>query len=122
MAKFRILLVDDSPVLRRALKELLTTNSDEWAICGEAADGINALTKAAELRPDIILLDMAIPLLHGLEVAKSLKRDFAHVHVVIMSEQDPSALSRLAIEAGVRHCIMKSRLGTDLIPVLRSLV
>ena len=122
MAKFHILIVDDSAVLRRALKELLTTNSDDWVICGEATDGIDALKKAAELIPDIILLDLSIPLLHGLEVAKSLKRHFAHVRILIMSEQDPSALSPIAVEAGVRYCISKSRLAIDLIPMLRSLV
>ena len=121
MAKFHILLVDDSAVLRRALKALLTTDSDDWVICGEASDGIDALSKAAELIPDIILLDLSIPLLHGLEVAKRLKKDFAHVRVIIMSEQDPSAVSQLAVEAGVRYCIVKSRLGIDLIPMLRSL-
>lgn len=57
------------------------------------ADGINALAKAAELTPDVVLLDLSIPRLHGMEVAKSLKKDFADLRVILMSERDASALN-----------------------------
>jgi CheY-like chemotaxis protein len=63
-------------------------------VCGEATNGENAVREVAKLLPDVILLDLSIPLLHGLRVAKILKRDYPTLVVIVMSEQDISVLSR----------------------------
>jgi two-component system response regulator AlgR len=76
MAKLNILLADVSAAVRQGLKELLSRNSVDWLICGEAADGDDALTKVAQLLPDVILLDLLIPALHGLKVAEILKQAY----------------------------------------------
>jgi two-component system response regulator YesN len=75
----------------------------------------------AELLPDVILLDLSIPLLNGVTVAQILKRDYPAVTVIVMSEQDSSVLSRLADLAGTRYYIPKSRAALDLVPTLLSL-
>jgi DNA-binding NarL/FixJ family response regulator len=120
----RILIADDSLIFRGALKRLLQQdeNQQDWSVCGEAEDGVEALKKIAELSPDILLLDLSIPKLRGLEVAQTCQRDFPSVRVVIMSEQDPSALARMAESAGVQYWIPKSRMAIECIPMLQSLL
>jgi DNA-binding NarL/FixJ family response regulator len=91
-------------------------------ICGEVDNGQDAVSEVAKLLPDVILLDVSIPLLHGVTVAQMVKRDHPAVAVVMMSEQDTSVLARLADVAGTPYYIPKSLVGTDLIPLLTSLV
>jgi two-component system response regulator NreC len=121
MTKLNILLADDSAAFRQALKNLLSRQSADWLICGEAADGEDALLKVAQLVPDVVLLDLSIPALHGLKVAEILKQDYPDVFIVIMSEQDPSLVSLLARTAGIPYAISKSSLTTDLVPVLSAI-
>src|SRR5437868_4532792 len=73
MAKFRILLADDSLAVRRALRDLLCGASDNWVVCGEAADGQAAVQAVGELLPDVILLDLSLPVVPGLKVAQIVK-------------------------------------------------
>jgi DNA-binding NarL/FixJ family response regulator len=89
-------------------------------VCGEATNGEDALRDVAKLRPDVILLDLSIPVLHGLRVAEILKRDYPALVVILMSEQEMSVLSRLADAAGTKYCIPKSRAALDLVPMLLS--
>jgi DNA-binding NarL/FixJ family response regulator len=119
--EIRILIADDSEAFRRAVKDLLNEHSAEWVVCGEATNGEDAVREVAKLLPDVILLDLSIPLLHGLRVAEILKRDYPALAVIVMSEQDISVLSRLANAAGTRYCIPKSRAALELIPMLLSL-
>lgn len=85
-------------------------------------NGEDAVEEVAKLLPDVILLDVSIPLLNGVAVAQIVKRDHPAVAVVMMSEQDISVLTQLADAAGTPHYVSKSRLGIDLIPLLMSLV
>jgi DNA-binding NarL/FixJ family response regulator len=117
----KILIADDSEIFRDAVKNLLNENSREWEICDEATNGEDAVTKVAKLLPDVILLDLSLPLLHGVRVAEILRRDHPSVVIIVMSEQDTSVLTRLAEAAGTRYCIEKSRAAVDLIPMLLSL-
>jgi DNA-binding NarL/FixJ family response regulator len=89
-------------------------------VCGEAKNGEDAVRDVAKLRPDVILLDLSIPLLHGLRVAEILRKDYPALVVILMSEQDISVLSRLADAAGTQYCIPKSRAALDLVPMLLS--
>ena len=85
-------------------------------------NGQNAVSEVAKLLPDVILVDASIPLLHCVTVAQIVKRDHPAVAVVIMSAQDASVLALLADAAGTPHYVAKSRMGSDLIPLLTSLV
>jgi DNA-binding NarL/FixJ family response regulator len=89
-------------------------------VCGEATNGEDAVREVARLLPDVILLDLSIPLLHGLRVAEILKRDYPVLVVILMSEQEISVLSRFADAAGTQYCIPKSRAALDLVPMLLS--
>jgi DNA-binding NarL/FixJ family response regulator len=116
----RILVADDSDLLRNAICGLVA-RIDNCEICGEARDGSEALNKAAELNPDVVLLDLSIPILHGLKVAQTLARDFPAIAVVIMSEQDELLLKQIAEESRIEHSIAKSVLASRLGPLLKAL-
>lgn len=117
----RILIADDSDAIRRIVKGLLDGRAGEWLVCGEAGDGEETLRKASELQPNVILLDLSIPLLSGLEAARILKRDNRSCHVVLMSAQEPALLARIAAAARVPFCIAKSLLVNDLAPLLETI-
>ncbi len=107
-------------MIRQAVRTLLEGDSRGWEICGEVENGAEALEKVAKLLPDVLLVDVSIPLFDGVTVAKAVKRDYPGVRVVLMSEQDDAVLSRLADAAKTPYRIAKSRLADDLIPLLLS--
>lgn len=118
MAPISILIADDSAIIRKALIDLLAQEPDRWVVCGEAPDGPSALEKSQTQRPDVILLDLSLPGLHGLDVAKSLRDRCPDLSIVLMSEQDPSLLTQLAQHFGFAHTLPKSRITSDLRPLL----
>jgi DNA-binding NarL/FixJ family response regulator len=113
----RILIADDSQILRQALKSLLGSSPDKWEICGEAGDGNDAVSKTLDLKPDVVLLDLTIPVLSGVDVVKALRQQQSPAAVVLMSQQDPNVIERLAKNAAVPFYVAKSQLATQL-PVL----
>jgi two-component system response regulator NreC len=92
----------------------------DWEVCGEAKDGSEALRKARELLPDLILLDISMPGQSGLEAARLLRQELPKVKIIIMSQHDPIQLLPRALEAGAHACVDKSRLGPDLFATIKS--
>ncbi len=115
----RILLADDNRHVREAIVQLLAVESDV-EVCAEAVDSVDALEKAAELQPDIILLDVSMPGRDGFETARDLKQKLPQIKVLIISQHDPELILPRALAAGADGCLDKSRLGTELLPALRS--
>jgi len=110
----RILIVDDNERIRRGVLNILASKKN-WNVCGEARDGMEAIRKARELLPDLILLDISMPGLNGLEAARLLRQEIADTKILLMSQYDPIPLLPGAIQAGASGCVDKSRLGTDLV-------
>jgi len=110
----RILVVDDNERIRRGVLKILASKKN-WNVCGEARDGMEAIRKARELLPDLILLDISMPGLNGLEAARLLRQEIANTKILLMSQYDPIPLLPGAIQAGANGCVDKSRLGTDLL-------
>ena len=79
---------------------------------------MEAIRKARELLPDLILLDVSMPGLNGLEAARLLRQEIAHTKILLMSQYDPVPLLPRAIQAGANGCVDKNRLGTDLLPCI----
>jgi chemotaxis response regulator CheB len=121
MGGIRVLIADDSAIVRKALCELLLAHQGKWEVCGEACDGQDALRKVGELHPDVLLLDLSIPVLRGAEVAKALKTSAPLLRIILMSEEEGSVMEHLAKELELRHAIPKSRLMLDLVPQLTEL-
>jgi DNA-binding NarL/FixJ family response regulator len=113
MTEVRILIADDSPTVRAGLKLLLQFH-ENWTVCGEAEDGQDAVKKAAELKPDVILLDISMPAMDGLSAAEIIRRDAPEAEILIVTHFESLDLARYAAQTGVRAYITKSRIATDL--------
>ena len=116
----RVLVVDDNESVRRSICQLLKTQPDLEVIC-EATDGADALRKAREHLPDVVLLDVTMPNMDGLEVARVLKQEFPSMDVLIVSQHDSRGFRWAALAAGVSGYVVKSDAARDLIPELRKL-
>ena len=116
----RILIADDNERIRRGVRGILSSEAN-CEVCGEAVDGADALRKARELSPDVILLDVSMPGSDGLETARLLRRELVKIKIIIMSQHDPAQLLPRAIEAGAHACVDKSRLDADLLATIQSI-
>ena len=121
MSTVRILIVDDHEAVRRGIRSLLASRS-EWTVCGEAADGLEAIAKARVLGPDVVLMDVSLPQLDGVEAARTIRRERPETNVIIVSQNDPRLLSRQAAEAGARFFVSKSDLACKLLPIIEKVV
>ena len=121
MQAMRILVVDDNAVMRRAIRGL-TANEARWQVCGEAATGGEAVEKALELQPDVILLDINLPDVNGVDIARGLRKHMANVVILIMSHHDPQVLLPGALEAGANGCLDKGDLAQGLLRGLASVI
>lgn len=108
----RVLVVDDHDVVRRGVRSLLSVSHD---VCGEAADGQEALQKAQQLNPDVIVMDVSMPTLNGLEATRLIRKALPGTEVLIMSQHDSPAMIREAFKAGARGYVVKSAMGKDLL-------
>lgn len=94
-----ILIIDDSALIRRALRNLLEQNG--WAVCGEAENGLDGITQAQQLSPDLIVLDLSMPVMDGLQAARQLKYLMPAVPLVMFTNQFTSNLPGEAMAAGI---------------------
>jgi DNA-binding NarL/FixJ family response regulator len=117
----RILIADDNQRLRRGVADILASVTD-WTVCGEASDGEEAIRIAQQLQPDLILLDISMPGMNGLDVAPILREKAPAAKILIMSQHDPALLLPRVLKAGAQACVDKSRLGTDLVKTIQTLV
>jgi two-component system response regulator NreC len=105
--QLRILIADDQPYMRRAVKALLESR-DGWVVCGEAADGLEAIEKTEKLQPDVVVMDMIMPHLNGLEATRRIHREFPDSHILILTLHDVPELTRLVQTAGAQGLVLKS--------------
>lgn len=103
----RILVVDDHPSFRHTLRAFLELNPN-WEVCGEAADGCEAVSKTTELHPDVILMDLDMPGLNGLEATRKIHENCPSVRILILTLHDNSILSRVAELSGAQGYVRKS--------------
>ncbi len=110
MTRLRILIVDDHEVVRAGVRSLLEDQPD-CEICGEAGNGREAVTLAQQLKPDIVVLDITMPELNGLEAARQILKTVPHVQVLILSVHESEELVREIVEIGAHGYILKSDAG-----------
>lgn len=103
----RIIIADDHAILRDGLRRLLATEAD-FLVVAEAADGREALARATELSPDVLLLDLAMPQMSGLEVLRELSERAPAVHTVLLTASIPPIAFTAALELGVRGIVLKA--------------
>ena len=115
----RILIADDHGVLRAGLRALLNAEPG-LEVVGEAADGLTALQLAAELRPDVALMDLSMPGLDGIQVTRQLKETLPGTRVLILTVHEDESLLREAIQAGASGYIIKRAVESELINAIRA--
>ena len=114
------MIADDHEVVRRGLRSLLSSQS-EIQVCGEAVDGLDAIAKAKELRPDVVVLDISMPRLNGLQAAHVIRREVPESEILILSQHDPSQMRQTALAAGARAYVAKSDVSRDLLAAVHAL-
>lgn len=115
----RILIVDDHPVVRHGLRTLLEVQPG-WEVIAEAADGLEALEKADRLSPDIILLDVSMPKMNGLEACRLIRKAAPAAEILIVTQHDSPQMMREALDAGARGYVVKSNAGRDLLTAVEA--
>ena len=116
----RILLADDHEVVRRGLREHLGGH-EGWEICGEASDGRDAVRMARTLVPDVVVIDLSMPGLNGLEATRQIKRELPGTEVLMLSMHDSEHLVREVLAAGARGYVLKSDAGRYLASAVQAL-
>jgi DNA-binding NarL/FixJ family response regulator len=116
----RILVADDHDIIRRGLKQLLTAHHG-WDVCAEAKTGREALTLAEQIKPDIVVMDISMPDLNGLEAARRIRKTLPRTEILILTLHFSDQLVREMVEAGARAYIMKSDADKDLVSAVEAL-
>jgi len=116
-----VLIVDGNQVVRQALRDLFTREGD-FNVCGEAEDGRQGVEKAQMLQPDLIVTDLSMPVMNGLEETRILKKVMPTVPVIIFTAHSDPFLEKEAAAAGVSAVVSKSQAVTVLVAMARSLL
>lgn len=116
-----ILIVDDSPIVRRTLRTLLEQQPD-WGVCGEAGNGRDGIDKALQLHPDLVVMDLIMPVMNGIEASRALKKLMPTTPLVIFTTFADSYLTKEALTAGVDAVVPKSDGATTLIRNIQTLL
>jgi two-component system, NarL family, response regulator NreC len=119
LSSLRILVADDNETIRNGICSVLEAHS-EWIVCGRAVDGMDAVEKAVDLKPDVILMDVSMPGLNGFEAAGRIHEQIPNAAILIVTEHDSRTLELLPAQPGIRGYIIKSRLEHDLIPAVEA--
>ena len=120
MKNLRILVVDDHEVVRRGLLALLGTQAS-WEVVGEAANGPDAVKKVAQTKPDVVIMDITMPVMSGLDATRLIMDTVPQTKVLIFTMHDSEQMMQSALEAGARGYVLKSNAASDLIAAIRAL-
>jgi DNA-binding NarL/FixJ family response regulator len=116
----RILVADDHEIVRRGLKNVLSARPG-WTVCAEAATGREAIALAAQYRPDIVVMDISMPGLNGLEATRKIRKMLPKAGVVVLSLHYSDQLVREVVDAGARAYILKSDANRELLAAIEAL-
>lgn len=118
MAKMRVLVVDDHAILRDGIRALLALH-DDIEVVGEAADGREAIDKVLQCSPDVVLMDIAMPLMDGLEATRRIHKENPEVKVLILTQHDNKEYVLSCIRAGAAGCVPKRAVASELVSAMR---
>jgi DNA-binding NarL/FixJ family response regulator len=117
----RIIVVEDFAPFRQFISEMLATRCDLQIIC-EVSDGLEAVQKAAELRPDLILLDIGLPSLNGIEVARQIRKLLPESRIIFLTQESSDDAVREALKLGAWGYVVKANAASDLLPALEAVI
>jgi two-component system, NarL family, response regulator NreC len=114
----KVLVVDDHAFIRRGVRSILEP-FPEWELCGEAENGQEAIRKAGELQPAVVVMDVSMPVLDGIAATESIKRSYPQTHVVLLTLHNSQEVLRRGFQAGARGFVLKSDADGELLRALR---
>jgi DNA-binding NarL/FixJ family response regulator len=115
----RLLIADDHSIVRRGLRALLESQPG-WEVCGEAVDAREAIEKAKQLRPDVVIMDISMPGLNGLEATRRIIRSAPQIQVLVLTVHDSPEIIDRALAAGARGYVLKSDADRDLVAAVEA--
>ena len=121
MSPFRVLVVDDYEAFRRFVCSTLG-KQPELQIVGEASDGLEAVHKAEELQPDLIVLDLGLPILNGIKVARRIRQLSPESKVLFLTQESSADVVQEALSSGALGYVLKARAGTDLLDAVKTVL
>ncbi len=116
----RILIADDHEIVRKGLCSIIEANA-AWEICGQAGDGREAVTLAEQLRPDIVIMDIDMPHLNGLDATRQIKRKLPETEILVFTGTDTEEVVRNVFGAGARSYLLKTEANNHLAPAIEAL-
>lgn len=120
MKTLRILLADDHEIVRQGLRAVLAGRRD-WMICGEATTGRQAVELARQLRPDVVIMDLTMPELNGLDATRQIRAALPHAEVLVLTMHASEELVPQVLAAGARGFVLKSDAGRSLVAAIEAL-
>lgn len=117
----RILIVDDQEVFRRILCALVASRLG-WLTCGQASDGLQAVKQAKLLVPDVVIMDVFMPIMNGIDAATIIRAEVPESRILIISQDEPSIVQRQALEAKAHGFLAKADLPHDLLPAIERIL
>jgi DNA-binding NarL/FixJ family response regulator len=120
--KPRILIVDDHEIVREGIRTLLSRFGTDWEVCGEASNGSDGLEAVKRLMPEIVILDITMPGISGLEVARRLAKLGVATRILMFTMHDSEMLETEVRQAGAHGYVQKSQGGRDLVLAIRALL
>jgi len=117
---FRILVADDHEIVRRGLCTLLRAQPD-WEVCGEASNGREAVEKALQMQPEVVILDVGMPSLNGLEATRQILKANPQIKILILTLHDTDQVVQEVLNAGARGFLLKSDAARDLVAAVEAL-
>jgi DNA-binding NarL/FixJ family response regulator len=121
MDKLRILVVDDHQIVRRGVVSSIRDERPDWEVCGEASTGREAVAAAERLQPDIVVMDISMPDMNGLEATRQILKADPQRQVLILTMHESEQIVRDVLDCGARGYLLKSDAGTDLMAALEAL-
>jgi len=117
-----ILIVDDHEVVRQGVRSVILKSRPGWSVCGEATNGKEAIQQAVALQPDVIVLDISMPIMNGLEAASQILKLAPSSRILIFTMHETERLVRDIRAVGAKGYVQKSRAGLDLVHAIDSLL
>jgi DNA-binding NarL/FixJ family response regulator len=121
MSKIRVLIADDHTLVREGIAAMLRFYEDVEVV-GEASDGKEAIEKASEIKPDVVLMDIAMPGLGGLEATVEIKKLHPDMKIIVLSQYDDKEYVSRFLKAGVSGYLLKKAVGSDLIAAIKAVI
>lgn len=116
----RILIADDHEMIRRGLRHILENHQD-WEVCGEASNGRQALELAQKTLPNVILMDLSMPEMNGLEATRAIKKALPHTEILIFTMHETEELMRDVLSAGARGYLLKADASRQIVSAVEAL-